>query len=266
MSERAAVDEVKQLIAARQFQDAVRKCRRELLSRPGEVDVRRLLGEALMALARYDDVISEMGTLLRNAPQDGAALRMLGEARLRKGDEDGARASLSDAIAAGDSEAQALLAELDPPPSFSDETTQAESGPAHPSLPSLNRPAFEDPTQTATYDLGGTPVVSAPATAGMPTGPSVELDAAFSQEVEELEGEATMMTSADFVAKARGPSSPPVPRREPLATSPAAPAFQAPPMAEPPRTEPPAAPPAYAPPPASPAYAPPAATAPPARP
>lgn len=193
---------IKQMILERRFQDAVRACRRELLSHPSKYDIRLMLGHALMALSRYDDVRTEMQVLLRSAPEYGAAHRVLGEAFLRLKRTDEAAQSLRSAmhLDENDDEARGLLAELEgaPPPSmsidrrFTDETTKAEREIARdPSLPTMSSPEFDDPTTTSNHRL---PEYE----------PSVTLDSEFEQEVfeqlEELEGEATVMTSPVYQA------------------------------------------------------------------
>ena len=145
--------DIKQMILERRYQDAVRTCRRELLSHPDKYDVRLLLGHALMALTRYDDVRTEMNTLLRSAPELGAAHRVLGESFLRLKQRDEAAQSLRSAIHLdeNDTEARALLAELEGRPldsmsidqRFADETTTAESL-TDPSLPQMSSPEFDD--------------------------------------------------------------------------------------------------------------------------
>ena len=45
-------ERAKLLISERRYQEAVRACRRALLVRPDQVEVRLLLGEALLALER----------------------------------------------------------------------------------------------------------------------------------------------------------------------------------------------------------------------
>ncbi|MAQ13917.1 MAG: hypothetical protein CMN30_03870 [Sandaracinus sp.] len=114
----AAVPEViaraKQLIAERNHQEAVRACRRVLLARPNEHEVRLLLAQALLALDRHDEVRLEMLSLIRKAPQVGAAHRLLGEARMRLGRTDGAREALRAALKLdpADDEARDLLEEM----------------------------------------------------------------------------------------------------------------------------------------------------------
>ena len=88
----------KELIAERRYAEAVRICRRLLLSRPDELGVRLLLGMALLAQRRYDEVRVEMLSLLRIAPNEAAGHRLLGEAYLRAGQLDRARQSLQRAL------------------------------------------------------------------------------------------------------------------------------------------------------------------------
>lgn len=76
-------ERAKLLISERRYQEAVRACRRALLSKPDQVDLRLLLGEALLALERYDEVRVEMMALARKNPDVAAVHRLLGEAYLR---------------------------------------------------------------------------------------------------------------------------------------------------------------------------------------
>lgn len=76
----------KVLIVQRQFQEAVKVCRLGLLGHPTYVEGRLVLGMALMALGRHEEVLAEMNVALEldaNSPM-GHLLR--GEALLRKGD------------------------------------------------------------------------------------------------------------------------------------------------------------------------------------
>ncbi|MCA9581745.1 MAG: tetratricopeptide repeat protein, partial [Myxococcales bacterium] len=101
----------KGLIADRRYQDGVKLCRRVLLSRPNHVPIRLLLGVALLALERYDEVQSEMLAVLRTNPREAAAYRLLGEAYLHDGRIDQARTALEKAleIRPDDEEARRLL-------------------------------------------------------------------------------------------------------------------------------------------------------------
>jgi tetratricopeptide (TPR) repeat protein len=74
------------LVAAGQFQEAVKVCRLGLLGRPTTVDGRVVLGQALLALKRYDEVLAEMRVALELDQSAVPALLLKGEALLRKGD------------------------------------------------------------------------------------------------------------------------------------------------------------------------------------
>jgi predicted Zn-dependent protease len=146
----------KQLVSERKYQDAVRACRRLLLSRPDHVDVRVLLGQALLALGRHDEVRIEMQALLKRSPLVAPAHRLLGEAFLRARQTDNAAASLKEALRLDpeDDDARELLDELgevdEMPPAetierwFPEEPTrvEAEAAPAIPA-PSAPPPSVE---------------------------------------------------------------------------------------------------------------------------
>jgi hypothetical protein len=89
------------LVAAGQFQEAVKVCRLGLLGRPTTVEGRVVLGQALLALKRFDEVLAEMRVALeldqtsvpaqvlraealhkarQQAPGDPRILQLLGEA------------------------------------------------------------------------------------------------------------------------------------------------------------------------------------------
>ncbi len=106
-------ERAKLLISERRYQEAVRACRRALLSSPGQVEIRLLLGEALLALERYDEVRVEMIALARKAPDRAAVHRLLGEAYLRDGRPTEAIESLRRALSLDprDEVAQELIAE-----------------------------------------------------------------------------------------------------------------------------------------------------------
>lgn len=73
------------LIAEQRHAEAVRACRRALLSYPDRAEIRLLLGEALLALERHDEARVEMIALTRRQPGLATAHRLLGEAYLRDG-------------------------------------------------------------------------------------------------------------------------------------------------------------------------------------
>ncbi len=108
-------EKAKLLIAERRYQEAVRACRRALLSQPDEFDVRLLLGEALLALERYDEVRVEMMALARKNPKRAEIHRVLGEAYLRDGRPNQATEALRRALELdpNDEIARELLGEAD---------------------------------------------------------------------------------------------------------------------------------------------------------
>src|SRR3954467_5458252 len=78
------------LIGSGQYQEAVKVCRLGLLGRPTTVEGRIVLGQALLALKRYDEVLAEMRVALELDHTSHAAQALKGEAQLRKGDGHGA--------------------------------------------------------------------------------------------------------------------------------------------------------------------------------
>ena len=148
----------KQLISERKYQEAVRACRRVLLSKPNEVSVRLLLAQALLALNRHDEVRIEMQALTRKQPDVAAAHRLLAEAYMRGGQKDAAENALKRALQldAADEDATDLMDELDeveetPPPEtidrwFTDEPATVETPMAPPSSqesPPATQPSTE---------------------------------------------------------------------------------------------------------------------------
>jgi tetratricopeptide (TPR) repeat protein len=81
----------KVLIVRRQFQEAVRVCRLGLLANPSLVEGRLVLGMALMALGRYDDVLAEMRVALEVEANNVLATLLKGEALFYKGDHEQAK-------------------------------------------------------------------------------------------------------------------------------------------------------------------------------
>ena len=76
----------KVLIVKKQYQDAVKVCRLGLLAHPTLVEGRLVLGTALMALGRYDEVLAEMRVALELDKLSPLGYLLKGEALLRKGD------------------------------------------------------------------------------------------------------------------------------------------------------------------------------------
>ncbi|MBO6940143.1 MAG: tetratricopeptide repeat protein [Deltaproteobacteria bacterium] len=248
----------KQLIAERKHQEAVRACRRVLLARPDEAQVRLLLGQALLALNRSDEVRLEMLSLVRKNPENASAHRLLGEARMRLGRSDEARKSLKQALKLdpADDEARELLEELGespdelPPPMetidrwFADEKTEdgADSGlaplegEATTASVALPEESFDDPTDDPRVH----------------TGPSIQVDPDLAKESRELE----LPSDAPKVprpipspdAALPSPSAPPPPSVPKVPAMPRAaapvpnPGLPAPPKASAPRAPAPSAP------------------------
>jgi tetratricopeptide (TPR) repeat protein len=101
------------LVAAGQYQEAVKICRLGLLAKPTDLAGRLILGQALLALRRYDEVLAEMRVAVSSDPGNAGAHQLRGEAFLRKGDAFAAVESLERAreLAHGDPTIAALLAE-----------------------------------------------------------------------------------------------------------------------------------------------------------
>jgi predicted Zn-dependent protease len=74
------------LVGAGQFQEAVKVCRLGLLGRPTTVEGRVVLGQALLALKRFDEVLAEMRVALELDHSSIPAQILKAEALLRKGD------------------------------------------------------------------------------------------------------------------------------------------------------------------------------------
>jgi tetratricopeptide (TPR) repeat protein len=76
----------KVLIVRRQYQEAVKVCRLGLLAHPTYIEGRLVLGMALMALSRHDEVLGEMRVALELAPENPMAHLLKGEALYHKRD------------------------------------------------------------------------------------------------------------------------------------------------------------------------------------
>jgi tetratricopeptide (TPR) repeat protein len=96
------------LVAAGQFQEAVKVCRLGLLGRPTTVEGRVVLGQALLALKRYDEVLAEMRVALELDHSSIPAQILKGEALLRKGDTSAAVETLHKAREASPGDARIL--------------------------------------------------------------------------------------------------------------------------------------------------------------
>lgn len=87
----------KVLVVQRQFQEAVRICRIGLLAEPTCVEGRLVLGMALMALGRFEEVLGEMRAALELDQQNAMTHLLCGEALLRRGQDVPAHDALSKA-------------------------------------------------------------------------------------------------------------------------------------------------------------------------
>lgn len=123
MSQSDFVSRGQALVAAGQFQEAVKVCRLGLLGRPTTVEGRVVLGQALLALKRFDEVLAEMRLALELDHSSLPAQVLRAEALLRKGDMAPAIEALHKArqVAPGDPRILQLLGE-------------AENGPSRPSV------------------------------------------------------------------------------------------------------------------------------------
>jgi len=101
------------LVAAGQFQEAVKVCRLGLLGRPTTVEGRVVLGSALLALKRYDEVLAEMRVALELDHNAVPAHTLKAEALLKKGDLAAAAEALHEArqLAPNDPRVLQLLGE-----------------------------------------------------------------------------------------------------------------------------------------------------------
>jgi tetratricopeptide (TPR) repeat protein len=105
----------RKLLAARKFQEAVKTCRLGLLENPANVEGRLVLAQALMSLARYDEVIAEARAALELEEDSSKATILLGEALFFKGAYVQAREALARAalLEPDNASVTRLLDELD---------------------------------------------------------------------------------------------------------------------------------------------------------
>ena len=101
-------------IVRRQYADAVKICRLGLLAHPTLLEGRLVLGMALTALGRWDEVLAEMRVALEVDAQSALAWLLKGEALVGKGDFQQAEDTLKRAKELDPSNAKAdqLLAEI----------------------------------------------------------------------------------------------------------------------------------------------------------
>jgi len=88
------IQQGKVLIVQRKFQEAVKVLRLGLLANPMAVEGRLVLGMALMALTKHDEVLGEMRATLEMDPDNAMAYLLKGEALFHKGDFYQAREAL----------------------------------------------------------------------------------------------------------------------------------------------------------------------------
>ncbi len=113
MSQSDFVSRGQALVAAGQYQEAVKVCRLGLLGRPTTVEGRVVLGSALLALKRYDEVLAEMRVALELDHTAVPAHALKAEALLKKGDTAAAIEALNTAqhLSPSDERVQQLLSE-----------------------------------------------------------------------------------------------------------------------------------------------------------
>ena len=101
-------------IVRRQYAEAVKICRLGLLGQPSLLEGRLVLGMALTALGRWDEVLAEMRVALETDPNAALAWLLKGEALVGKGDYLQAEQTLKRAkeLDPSNSKADQLLAEI----------------------------------------------------------------------------------------------------------------------------------------------------------
>lgn len=101
-------------IVRRQYAEAVKICRLGLLGQPSLLEGRLVLGMALTALGRWDEVLAEMRVALETEPNAPLAWLLKGEALVGKGDYQQAESTLKRAkeLDPGNPKADQLLAEI----------------------------------------------------------------------------------------------------------------------------------------------------------
>src|SRR5262249_31579000 len=96
------------------LQESVGACRAGLAIHPSYLSARVTLGRALLELNQIDDAAEELGTVLRSAPENLAAMRAMGEIHQRRGNLADARTQYRAALglARNDPELEELVADL----------------------------------------------------------------------------------------------------------------------------------------------------------
>jgi len=140
----------RKLLATRKFQEAVKVCRIGLLEDPASVEGRLVLAQALMSLARYDEVIAETRAALELREDSAPATVLLGEALFFKGAYVQARDTLGRAaeLDPDNASVKRLLDELDATVEVGIEETLDEVGDATRSYPDASvDPSIGDETE-----------------------------------------------------------------------------------------------------------------------
>lgn len=189
----------KKLVSERNYPEAIRVCRRVLLSRPDELAVRLLLGRALVALERYDEARVEMLAFIRRAPDRASAHRLLGEAYLRGGLPDKARDALVHAIELDpdDEEAHELLREVGQDEAPSSQTIERWFDPEAVATVEMELPEFDEHREER--QAATAPIQDAP--------PTIELDPelqALAEAAAALDAEPTRAGASSGPAEAGG--------------------------------------------------------------
>ncbi|UJR86510.1 tetratricopeptide repeat protein [Sandaracinus amylolyticus] len=188
----------KRLIAERNYDEAIRVSRRALLTRPDLVEVRLLLGQALLVTGRYEQVRVEMMALARKHPNLAELHRILGEAYLRAGQTPKAKESLRRAVEldAHDTIARDLLREAVDEESPLSHTIQRWFGEDEPkTVEQALPPQFDDPT----------PAPASPRVRTAPSEPSVQVDPALAEEAAAAAKAAKMPAAPKAAAPAPRP-------------------------------------------------------------
>ncbi|HEX7836953.1 MAG TPA: hypothetical protein VF469_05790, partial [Kofleriaceae bacterium] len=186
MSQSDFVTRGQALVDSGQYQEAVKVCRLGLLGRPTTVEGRVVLGQALLALKRYDEVLAEMRVALELDHASHAAQALKGEALLRKGDGHGAALALGQlrSLGVADSRIAELLAEA--------ERLASRSPPGNANLPAVGF-AAQQPAAFA-------------AEQGTKNYPAYQVDAPDGEALEESVGEYTRPTSLAAPGARKGSS------------------------------------------------------------
>lgn len=138
------------------LQESVDACRAGLAIHPTYLSARVTLGRALLELNQLDAAAAELLIVLRNAPENLAATKAMGEIHLRRGEEVDALARFRSAlaIARNDPDLEEMVADLarklEPkPPASADGLTQSEFLMHLPAAPAAPTALPDPPEQSA---------------------------------------------------------------------------------------------------------------------